>query len=172
MVACACCGLLATNLAFAGDGEATEFVGGKGGGKLLEVPSPHQTLTGFDVTYGEMGASRVIRSVQAIYDQQGTQVRGKTYGSANPEHVRVEAKPGYAIGAIIARGGYRVDGFRAVFMRIKGDQLDPSESYESRWLGGRGGSADVKLGGDRRRVIGIAGRYGDDIDALGLMLND
>jgi hypothetical protein len=63
----------------------------------------------------------------------------------------------------------RLDGFKVIFMRIKGTSLDPADFYESDWLGGRGGGAEVRLGSNGNLVIGICGRCADDLDCLGLI---
>jgi hypothetical protein len=62
-----------------------------------------------------------------------------------------------------------LDGFRVVFTRIKNGQLNPDDSYESCWLGGRGGGPEVTLSGNGNPIIGIHGRHGADIDAIGLV---
>jgi hypothetical protein len=62
-----------------------------------------------------------------------------------------------------------VDGFKIVFMKMSGLSLDPSDSYESRWIGGKGGDQEKQLGGDGAYVIGIHGRSGKDLDCLGIL---
>ncbi len=80
------------------------------------------------------------------------------------------AKEGYAVGGIIAKSGNRIDGFRVVFMRLDGDRLDTTDSYESEWFGGRGGGGETLLGGTGNLVIGLHGQQGADLDGVGLVL--
>ncbi len=156
MITLAMIGLLTNSVpARAAEGESTDRVGGKGGGEFIDVPDPQRAVVGFEVTVDDLGASRIIKSVQAIFETPQGRVMGQPFGNPSKENLRMEAKPEYAVGAIEARGGDRVDGFRAIFMRRKGTQLDPTDQYRSRWIGGRGGSADIKLGGDGRLVIGV-----------------
>jgi hypothetical protein len=68
--------------------------------------------------------------------------------------VRVRAKTGYAVGAITVRNMAAVDGFSLTFMRANARALDLKASYESEWIGGKGGRENV-LGGDGSLVIGI-----------------
>jgi hypothetical protein len=56
-------------------------------------------------------------------------------------------------------------------MKVAGKQLDPSDAYNSIWLGGSGGhgNAPTTMGGDGRLVIGVIGRTNDkDVKAVGL----
>lgn len=54
-------------------------------------------------------------------------------------------------------------------MRIDGDRLNIQDSYESSWAGGKGGGGETRLGGNGRQVVGIHGRCGADLDAVGLI---
>jgi hypothetical protein len=56
-------------------------------------------------------------------------------------------------------------------MRIDGTRLNPKDSYESEWIGSQLGP-EIRLGGDGRQVVGILGRAGQVIDALGLVQVD
>jgi hypothetical protein len=72
------------------------------------------------------------------------------------------------------KGGNRIDGlsvtFMRTFMRIKANgTLDPRDSYASAWFGGTGGK-EVTLGGTGKPVIGLTGRRGLDLDALGVVM--
>ncbi len=79
--------------------------------------------------------------------------------------VRLEARPGYALAGVIGRGSDRIDGFRLLFMRLRGGVLDPRDQYESRWVGNRGSAdSEVTLGGDGKAILGL--RYHIDQDRL------
>ncbi len=155
---------------------------GKGPTTFRDLPQQPAMLVGFRVTTGLLNPSiLIVRSVQPKYLTPAGKVIGKVYGrgsssKAQPEflaeYLDLEAKEGYAIGAIVAKAGAIVDGFRVVFMRIKGDRLDPSDKYESRWFGGRGGCAETILGGDGKPVIGVHGRCGADLNAIGLIFDE
>src|SRR5579862_2251426 len=67
-----------------------------------------------------------------------------------------------------AEGTARGKAFKVVFMRIAGTGLDTADTYQSPWLGEKGGG-EVKLGGDGSYVVGIQGRSAADVDAFGLI---
>ncbi len=61
-----------------------------------------------------------------------------------------------------------VRGFRVQFLRRKAETLDPEDAYWSDWLGLDGAGKAQLLGGGRP-VVGIFGRAGGGIDALGII---
>ncbi len=58
-------------------------------------------------------------------------------------------------------------------MRIKGNQLDPTDSYESEWVGDpRPGGNKTYLTGNGRPIVGIAGLKGrENNTGIGLLLD-
>ena len=142
----------------------TEIVGGSGGADFQDVPTPRAPLVGFRVSI-----TSIIKALQPVYLSDGRKVLGKTYGGSSVEPVEHLARPGYAVGAIVAKGAARVDGFKIVYMRIKGLHLDKDDSYESEWIGSRGGGPETTLGGEGSYVVGVHGRCANDLDCLGLV---
>ena len=110
----------------------------------------------------------MIGSVRPIYLTANGITDGANTYPATPAHpvgsARVEARAGYAVGGIKGNGR----GFKIVFMRIEGTRLNPTDRYESEWLGGQGGE-ETLLGGDGRPVVGIFGQAGGMVDSLGLV---
>ncbi len=82
------------------------------------------------------------------------------------------AKPGYAIGAINTHTGLTVDGFEMVFMRIDGDKLDSTDSYQSPWLGDEKGGSPRNVSSDGKIPLGLQGRAGKEVYALGLIVRE
>jgi hypothetical protein len=157
---------------------STAIVGGQGGGPFEEAPTPRRLLVGFKTTTGsvafktatgQFSSGRVVRSIQPIYSGSAPDDDAKTYGQVRGEVTTVEAKQAYAVGGVIAKGGILLDGFKVIFMRVGPTSLDTTDSYESEWIGGRGGGPEQTLGGDGKRVVGIYGRSGLLLDALGLI---
>jgi hypothetical protein len=114
----------------------------------------------------------IVKTIRPIFrTAQGEEVLGQEHG-AEPNQVTIaKAKDGYAIGGLVVKTGLCVDGFSIVFMRMMGDTLDPSDSYESGWFGGMGGSETTKLGGDGHRVIALIGKSnGSQCTGLGLSM--
>ncbi len=54
-------------------------------------------------------------------------------------------------------------------MRIRDGRLDPKDFYETEWIGGKGGGGEQTIGDNGKWVIGIHGRQGLDLDAIGLV---
>jgi hypothetical protein len=147
----------------------TDVVGGTGGGPFEDTAPSPAPLIGFRASF--LGTPSILKSIQALYLVKGVRVDGKVFGDANPPIREVVAKPGYAVGGIIsggAEGAARGKAFKVVFMRIAGTGLDTADTYQSPWLGEKGGG-EVKMGGDGSYVVGIQGRSASDIDAFGLI---
>jgi hypothetical protein len=129
-------------------------------------------LVGFEIGLGKFFDNDVVRAGRPVYRVGDKESLGKQYGTDTSRVVRVVAKPGYAVGAIMAKAGLTVDGMSVTFMKvIAGGRLDPQDSYESDWIGGMGGGGPERLGGDGSPVIGIIGRANaKDMTGLGLLL--
>ncbi len=153
-----------------GEFSKTDFVGGAWGNEFEDLSDPRCLLVGFHCTsVTPSGKTPVVKSIQPIYLGQLPAAASRAYGKAEGEMIAIEAKKGYAVGGIVAKGGNTVDGFKVVFMRVGKTSLDTNDSYESAWIGGHGGGDEKKLGGDGRPVIGIYGKSGGDLNRLGLI---
>ena len=140
-------------------------MGGQGGTGFEDRPPSLPFVVGFRYT-----TTTHVKCLQPIYlieDQKvATEMLGNPEGQAP---IEILAKPGYAVGGILAKASGRVDQMKIIFMRIAGRGLVAGDSYESPWIGGTGGGAEVKLAGDGSPVVGVYGRRGNDLDALGLI---
>ncbi len=139
----------------------TEIVGGPGGAAFEEVPEGNRLITGLRLSVHE---KRHVKTLQALYGGQ----EGEVHGQASADRHELIAKPGYALGALQVRGGDRILAFQAVFMRVNGPVLNPADRYESGWIVGDG-TGTVTLGGTGAPIVGLQGRRGNDIDAVGLV---
>jgi serine/threonine protein kinase len=146
-------------------------VGGSDGAPFEVVRAPGHFLVGLAVTFTTHSYGlTVISSVQPLFRSTdgSAWVRSFLLGRRNgPEQV-VRARDGYAVGGLIGKSGSRVDGFKVVFMRIKGAVLDPEDAYESEWVGGPGGRP-FQLGGDGSPVVGLHGGEAGMLCRLGLI---
>jgi hypothetical protein len=145
---------------------------GTGKESYEEVPKGGALLTGFEVTYGKFGDSPTVTTFRPIFLTRTGRVEGTTHGIPGEGLIRVEAKQGYAVGAVTIKAGLGVDGMSVTFMKISGGKLDPNQAYESEWLGGRGGEAEKKLGGTGAPVVGIFGAVAEGtstFNGLGLV---
>ena len=112
----------------------------------------------------------VLDGMQPIYRTPQGLVLGHPYEGEGIRLPPAVAKQGYAVGGMVLKSGADVDGMRLLFMRVQGDRLDPSDSYQSEWFGGRGGGGETKVGADGRAILGIYGNKRRTHASLGLIL--
>lgn len=145
----------------AGRGEQTPLVGGRGGGPFHAVGDPGQYVIGFRFEPGEWAGQKVLKTLEPIFS--GEQVEDGPH--------TVVAKPGHAVGGLRVDGREKfVNAVMPVFGKMTDTGLDPDTYYDGPWLGSPQRTPQF-LGGDgRRRVIGIYGRKGLVLDAVGLIL--
>jgi hypothetical protein len=152
--------------------EKTKKVGGKGGGNFIDVQSEGAILVGFEIWQGDYSGHRIIRGIRPIFQTANGRVSGAVHGVENGDSTKVEAKDGYAVAAIEARGGDRLDSIQALFWKIRAADvsLEAEGAYKSDWIGGKGGSKSLHpLTSHGNPVIGISGASGDDVDRVGLV---
>jgi len=145
----------------------TPLAGGTGGGPFEDWPKEPGYLVGLRYTTGQLGPHTIIKSLQPIFRTSAGEQTGRVHGDAAGPAQTVVASPGYGVGALTLRTGDRVDGFKITFMRVEEARLDPADAYESPWTGGKRG--EMRLGGSGHLIIGIHGRCGADLDAIGLI---
>jgi hypothetical protein len=142
-------------------------VGGPGGGEYDEIPGSGAILVGFVVKAGNSSGHEIIHCVQPIFLGADGRFPGHWHKETAKKGMVIEAHKGYAVGGMVAKGGGLVDGFKLIFMRVKGDSLDANDAYESEWVGGKGGGELVL--GNGRPVVGVYGKAGGNLDSLGLV---
>jgi hypothetical protein len=108
-----------------------------------------------------------ISSVQPIYRSGTKLVEGERYGTVNGPETTAVARTGYAVGALRTHAGLGLDGFEMIFMKIKGERLDPADSYNSPWLGDVNGGNPGEVLNDGSLVVGLQGRASGSVRALG-----
>ena len=140
------------------DGRAVDTLeNGRGEEAFREVPPEGAALIGFDVIYGDYRGNPTIATLRPIFLSANGRKLGSFHGGHEGQFVRIEAKPGYAIGGLKIRAGVGIDSMSVVFMRIIASGLDPNDSYETQRYGGPGGTTQKPLAGDGSLVIGIFG---------------
>jgi hypothetical protein len=170
-----------------GEVEKTRLLGSWEKDAFRETPHGGALLVGFDVSLGKwVGNAEYVYGLEPLYlTSQGVVVSTKSYGvfpsnlppgprgrELKPKLtrvVRVKAKPGYAVGGLTVRSGLLMDGLSVTFNRIKGQGLDREQSYDSDWVGSRGGSeASLTTIGDA--AVGVFGALRDyQLTAIGLI---
>ncbi|MSQ94071.1 MAG: hypothetical protein EXR98_05885 [Gemmataceae bacterium] len=117
-------------------------------------------LIGFELGLSEAFNVDMVRAVQPIYGTPNGEVAGRRFGADFTKPVLVKAKPGYAVGALNVKAGLIINGFSVTFMRVKGDGLDPTDSYSTQWIGDKtGGNGPILLAGDGATIVGVIGRH-------------
>jgi S1-C subfamily serine protease len=148
----------------------TPIIGG-GDMEFQDVAPDGGLLVGFQFGMGKFVNNEVIHYVRPIYEVAGKEKLGKPYGGNFDDIKKVKAKPGYAVGAISMKTGLGLDGVTVTFMKIDGDHLDPSDRYDSEYVGGPGGGGPHKVGGDGSLVVGVIGkRNAKEVGGLGLVV--
>ncbi len=142
-------------------GTASKLIGNaEGGGPFQTVIPEGKTLLGFECSLGSWAGEPAIRSLTPLSKPK----------PARRRNITVMAKEGYAVGGMKIDAPKYVSAVQVVFYRLKDDgQLDPNDSYTSDWLGTPSGKEVPVIEGAGKQVIGIHGRRGAVLDALGLV---
>jgi hypothetical protein len=119
---------------------------------------PNAMLVGFNYTTRINGMFPDM--VQPIYQTEKGEVSGKIFGSPAKKGTALttKAKPGYAVGAILTKGGNGFDSFKPIFMKINGRGLNVNDQYDGDTVGNSPGITSGTLGGDGNFIVGLHGR--------------
>jgi hypothetical protein len=142
----------------------TPLVGVEKSGEFREIGPPDQLPTGIEYVDTVERGSPVMANARLLYKKMPADT-GKT----------VVGKEGYVVGGIIVSmiqksTGRYVAAFKVIFVRQDHGQLDPSDTYTSDWAGQPGKANPQQIAGHGERVIGIHGRRGTRLRALGLVI--
>jgi hypothetical protein len=141
-----------------------------------ELPDQGAILIGFDLGVGKFFDIDVIYSLRPIYLTQFGESAGDEHGLFRNRNlpnkkvlktkiqrtVRIQARPGYAVGGMTLRSGLLINGLSLTYMKISGKGLDPTRSYASDWIGDRTGGGEKSIEGDGSPVVGIFGSQNDE----------
>jgi S1-C subfamily serine protease len=149
----------------------TKILGGGFDPEYVDVAPEGGVLIGIEVGLGKFFKNDVVRAIRPIYRVGANESVGVQHGTQIERVVKLKAKAGYALAAVTIKAGATVDGMSATFMRVKNGKLDRTDSYESEWVGGVGGGAAMRIGGDGTLVVGVVGKSNErDATGLGLLL--
>jgi hypothetical protein len=139
----------------------TDLLGGAGGG-VFEVISPkHLPIVGFRYRIGNWGGKSAVAKLDPLSERNAP---------ARSDQL-VIAHDGFVVGGIQVDAGDLVEAVRVVFVQRADDgTLDKTEYYFSDWIGQPTGRPVKTLGKGNVPVIGVYGRRGLVIDAIGLVL--
>lgn len=142
-------------------GTDSKLIGNPEGGSSFRSVNPQgKAIIGFSYSMGSWDGVAAIRDLTPLYDQSPP--RGRS--------VAVTAKAGYAVGGLKIDAPQYVSAVQIVFYRVKEDgQLDTTDAYTSEWLGKPSGKDAPLIDGAGKKTIGVFGRRGAVIDAVGLV---
>jgi hypothetical protein len=161
-------------------GFRTRLIGDLEGGWSDDSIGDGSPVLGFSYQFGEWAGKPAIQDLVPIYDGEDQSEKPaaaprpprnrRRRPGMNPGAQQVVARNGYAVGALEVKTNPYVAAVRVVFMRLGDDgRLDTEDAYKSAWIGQAAGSAQT-VGGDGRKVIGVHGRHGLILNAVGLVL--
>jgi hypothetical protein len=141
--------------------EKTYMLGTPTTGRAFETLSPRgEHVIGFRIAMSKSRGDTIVKSLDPIYPSDGLVVTQSM----------IVARPGYAVGGVRLAGDRQINAVRVVFMRLAGDGVDPSDSYQSDWQGDWARWSSFLLGGDGHLVAGTYGRQSTNLSALGLIV--
>ncbi|MCI0463777.1 MAG: hypothetical protein L0Z62_43130 [Gemmataceae bacterium] len=152
------------------------------------LPLQGAVLIGFELVLGKPHKDvEVIYSLRPIYQTATGEIIpsesfGRSAAKARPapskhssrdqatRRVRVQALPGFAVGALTLRSDVHVRALSMTFMRLNGPTLDPKQAYLSDWVGDRKSGREASVSGGGAPVVGVFGNQDEQrILALGLI---
>ena len=149
--------------------EPSNVVGGDGGGRFDDATRGPGLLIGVRYSIAGSGPTAVIGSIKPMFRTPHGEVLGPIHRGRSRGAVDLIARPGYAVGGVRAAGTNRLETLRLIFMKVNGPGLDPADSYLSEPIGGSARAVEETIHWGGVPAIGIHGREGADIDALGLL---
>jgi hypothetical protein len=153
---------------FGGDGPP--MVGFSFGNEFRDDAPKGAILVGVELGLAKQGSRSSVSAIRPIYRTAKGDVKGRAQGQNFGQFFVLRAKDGYAVGGASVSATLTVQGFGLRFMRIKDGELDPSDAYDSQWIGDRSDRASM-VGGGTTPVVGIVGRHERDaLKAFGLVL--
>jgi hypothetical protein len=146
---------------------------GRNGPRFDDVGPAGSLLVGVRYTTHPFLGRPKVGALQPLYrtsPSSRTLVEGDHHGEVAGPETTVVARNGYAVGAIKTRTGLSLDGLVLIFMKVEGDRLDPSDSYESPVIGDSEGGSPAIVSGNGSLVVGLQGLSAKNVNALGLIL--
>jgi len=149
----------------------TDFAGSINfkGGDYRDLAPLGGLLVGFDYAIEKTNGIKLATIAPLYMLPNGAKKVGEPHGEATISD-RLEARPGYAVGAVRVHGNALVRGFQVTFMKIKGPALDPADSYTSDWIGGGNKEIGKLLDGGGQPFGGLYGKSDKLVNSLGFFV--
>jgi serine/threonine protein kinase len=136
----------------------SERLGGSGGGKFAVFDDAMRPLLGIKYALGDWKGP-CLKELVPIFDR-----------SSAPVETTLLARDGYAVGGLIVDADDYVRAVRLIFMKLKKYELDPTDRYESDWIGTPPTREPKTISGEGQMVLGLFGGKGIVQDSVGLIL--
>ena len=142
--------------------------GAQGGGPFSKTGTGSAPVLGVSYTLGDWGGTGCLRQVDPIYDRADA----PPPPGGRRQTRAIMGRDGYAVGGLVADyDDTNILAFGVVFMRLRDGHLDPTDKYTSELVGfPDAGQTPQMLGGDGRTVVGLCGRQGLNLAAVGVVV--
>ena len=142
--------------------EKSEMIGDPhSGGAFERLGRTGTPIIGFRITMGTWADQTIVRRLEPIY-------AGRL---VHPGPEVFAARDGYAVDGLTINGDDHITALKIRFTRQQKDNLLAGDSYETDWIGQPTAAATHELSGKGKPVVGIFGRKGLNVDALGLVIS-
>jgi hypothetical protein len=143
-------------------GKPTNLVGGPEGWQYEMFDQNRKAVVGFRYKMGGWDGQAAVAQLDPLFNRSEAAQNGNV----------VMARGGYVVGGVQVVAGDLVNAVRIIFIRqAVGGALDKTDFYLSDWIGDSHDESPKILGDGQTRVIGVCGRHGAVINALGLVLD-
>lgn len=150
---------------------------GNGTNPYEDTPTKPGLMIGLDIWPGTRDKTvQYVRGARPLFlNNKGEKTQGEIHGWVGTGSVRLEAKPGYALGGLKVHTNFgEIAGMLAVFYKITATGLDKSDSYESKYYGHKDPNSARLVGGTGEPIVGIHGLVAKDAKShdfgLGLII--
>ena len=124
------------------------------------ITVPHDVI-GFTYEFAQWDNKGIIRRLLPVYARPLVATSRQL----------IMARDGYVVGGILVDSDDMARAFRVIFMKIDGGRIDPTDNYVTEWYGQpTSGLPPKQLAGHGEHVVGVCGRMGLNMDAVGLMV--
>jgi len=139
---------------------ATPILGGPGGSPIAMRTKVLQTVIGFRYHVSKWENRPIIETFDPLYDR-----------ATAPAGESVLAKDGYVVGGILVDSDMYTHAVRVIFMKLDQGRINAKDNYLTGWIGTPvSGELPKQLAGHGERVVGVCGRKGLNMDAIGLLV--
>lgn len=144
----------------------------RGSQQFMDRSVTGEPLVGLRIIQGDNWGG-AVQALQPIYLGKDCYFLGTWCGApGGKQQAQSIAKPSYAVGAVELRRGLVVNAIRIEYWRIADGKLDPADKYVTDWYGCKGGSKLPPMSSEGRSVIGIAGKFHEDLYELQIICSN